>query len=70
MNAASGVVRASGSTSIHIPRGGLPLVTAKWMPASWSACTASMERSESDLSDAHERPVDVGEEEPDHFSDR
>ena len=41
---------ASGSTSIDMPRGGRPLVTAKWIPASCSSCTAAIERSVSTFS--------------------
>ena len=50
-----------------MPRGGLPLVTAKWIPASCSACTASTVLGASDLSGRDERAVDVREEQPDHF---
>ncbi len=51
LKAAIGDSRASGSTSIDIPRGGRPLVTANRIPAAWSSWTAAIERSLSDLSD-------------------
>ena len=64
---ASGARSASGSTSIAMPRGGLPLVTAKWIPASCSSCTASIERGDERLVRSDERPVDVREQQLDHF---
>jgi hypothetical protein len=45
LKAAIGVSSASGSISICIPRGGRPLVSANFTPASRSLCTASIERS-------------------------
>ncbi len=51
LNAATGVSSASGSTSISIPRGGRPLVTANSTPASCSRWTASTERAVSAFSE-------------------
>ena len=70
LNPASGARSASGSTSIDMPRGGLPLVTAKWIPASCSFWAASTERAVSSFCLRDERPVDVGEQQPDHFMAR
>ena len=67
LNAAIGDSRASGSTSIDIPRGGRPLVTAKAIPAAWSSWTAAIERVAERLVRPDERPVDVREHEADHF---
>ncbi len=50
-----------------MPRGGRPLVTAKWMPASCSSCTASIGARRQLLLRRDERAVDVGEQELDHF---
>jgi len=50
LKAAIGVVRLSGSTSIDMPFGGRPLVTANKIPASPSLRTASIARSVSTLS--------------------
>ena len=50
LNAASGVSSASGSTSIAMPRGGRPLVTANVIPASRSLPTAAIARSVRTLS--------------------
>ena len=70
LNAASGVRSESGSTSISMPRGGLPLVTAKWTPASCERAHRVDRALRQRLVRPHERPVDIGEHEADHFSER
>src|SRR5438874_279579 len=50
LNAAIGVVRASGWINICIPRGGRPLVIANWIPAMPNWVTAARARSVSTFS--------------------
>ena len=56
MKPASGVVSPSGSTSIDIPRGGRPLVTANATPAARSRCTAAIVAGVSCLSESTSVP--------------
>jgi len=50
LNPATGVRSASGSISMDMPRGGRPLVIAKWISAACSAFTAALARDVSTFS--------------------